>query len=87
MDIDNHVDKIRSQGYSIIEGLISPEECDHYVDLLEKYVDKYSKHYANNNSLCSALDFWIRNEDIQKSNLQNIGIVKSIIDIDKVKTL
>tara|TARA_R110000796_G_scaffold169587_3_gene286431 strand:- start:958 stop:1578 length:621 start_codon:yes stop_codon:yes gene_type:complete len=27
---------------------------------------------ANNNSLCSALDFWIRNEDIQKSNLQNI---------------
>jgi len=47
MNIDSHIDEIKSEGYSIIEGLISPEQCDFYVDLLEQEHDKYSKHYAN----------------------------------------
>jgi len=54
MNIDNHVDKIKSEGYSIIEGLISPEQCDFYVNLLVQEHDKYSMHYANKGSFSTS---------------------------------
>ena len=90
MNIDNYVDKIRSDGYSIIEGLISPEECDHYVDLLEKYVDKYSNHYANKDSLSTSslsdkskekVVYNLHNKDLKWFDLFENSTIKKILDI------
>tara|TARA_B100000767_G_scaffold275531_1_gene313058 strand:- start:23275 stop:24099 length:825 start_codon:yes stop_codon:yes gene_type:complete len=90
MNIDNHVNKIKSEGYSIIENLISPEECDQYVDLLEKDNEKFSKYYANKNSLSSSslsdksrekVVYNLHNKNLKWFNLFENSTIIKILDI------
>ena len=36
MNIKKHVNEIETQGYTILDGLLSPQQCGHYVNLLEQ---------------------------------------------------
>ena len=45
MNIKKHVNEIETQGYTILDGLLSPQQCGHYVNLLEQHYKDYSSSY------------------------------------------
>jgi len=87
MNIDSHVDKIKKEGYSIIKGLISQEQCALYVDLLEQEHDQFHAHYVQNNFSSSSLVdksnekvvFNLHNKSLKWFELfQNSTIIKTL---------
>jgi len=47
VNIKTKINEIKSKGYTILEGLLTPEQCNHYVNLLEKHYEEYSRGYAH----------------------------------------
>lgn len=45
MNLEKIVEQIKSDGFAIVENQLSKEKCEHYKQLLEEYVVKYSPHY------------------------------------------
>ena len=47
MNVQNHVQQIKENGYCIIPNVISNSECKFYRDLLELHASNYSQFYFN----------------------------------------
>ena len=47
MDYTKHIHEVEATGFTLISSVLSPRECQTYVNELEKTYDKYSPRYAD----------------------------------------
>lgn len=91
MNVQNHVQQIKENGYCIIPDVISNSECKFYRDLLELHASNYTQFYFNPKSKVSeyALEdkknekvvFNLHNKDIAWFKLFEHKSVTEILDV------
>lgn len=56
MDMTEHIKSIEKNGYTVIENVLTEQECEHFVDLLESDYVNHADSYANSNSTSHGLN-------------------------------
>ena len=89
MNIKNHVNEINKNGFTVINNLISNQDCDFFKGLLEKNFNNYGTHYAGIKTKSKhSLDdkrgekvvFNLHNKNIKWFDLFQHEIILSILD-------
>lgn len=88
--MEEHIDNIKKNGYTILENVITAEECEHYKRLLETTYEKYSSKYytdqsKSSHSLHSKVNekvvYNLHNKDLDWYKLFENENVVSILDV------
>jgi len=77
MNVDKYVKEIHENGYTIIENVLAPDQCDLFVDLLETDYARWSPRYKGsaetshslNDKSCEKVVFNMHNKDMRYYDL------------------
>jgi ectoine hydroxylase-related dioxygenase (phytanoyl-CoA dioxygenase family) len=54
MDTKKHIQEMETEGFTVLENLLTEEECTHYKRNLEETYGRFASHYANASSAAAA---------------------------------
>ena len=93
MNLKKHLDKIKKDGYTVVNNVINEDQCNFYKALLEEDYKKYSPIYAGKNILSKhSLDnkkgekvvYNLHNKNLKWFDLFQNEIILKLLDLTLV---